>query len=178
MGPGVCERMAMQETAAPTWDDARVEELKRLHSEGHSASRIAQMLGLASRNIVCGKLHRLGLSKERAAPAERPVQTPREPAAPPIPAPRTLEIKAAAPAPRQERPVTAPAPEPVNTPSLRLVTIDDLGSDMCRWPVGDPSRSDFRYCGGSAPAGRPYCQHHAAMAYEPERRRPSQGVRR
>ncbi len=149
-------------TVAPTWDDARVAELKRLHAEGHSASAIAQLLGLNSRNVVCGKLHRLGLSKERAPDPRKA-----SPVLPMTAAPRQEPPRAEAPTP--------PVPPP---PSLRLVTIDDLGNAMCRWPVGDPSTSDFRYCGGTALTGRPYCEHHAAMAYEPDKRRTSQGVRR
>ena len=45
-----------------TWTDERVELLKKLWSEGLSASRIATELGEVSRNAVIGKVHRLGLS--------------------------------------------------------------------------------------------------------------------
>ena len=39
---------------------------------------------------------------------------------------------------------------------------------MCRWPVGDPSSIEFRYCGGKAPIGDgPYCSYHSRMAYQP-----------
>jgi len=45
-----------------SWTDERVELLKRLWSEGLSASQIAGRLGSVTRNAVIGKVHRLGLS--------------------------------------------------------------------------------------------------------------------
>jgi GcrA cell cycle regulator len=35
----------------------------------------------------------------------------------------------------------------------------------CCWPLGDPGAPDFRFCGGEAVAGKPYCAEHAAVAY-------------
>ncbi len=43
------------------WTDERVEKLKKLWSEGLSASQIAAQLGGVSRNAVIGKVHRLSL---------------------------------------------------------------------------------------------------------------------
>ena len=44
----------------------------------------------------------------------------------------------------------------------------ELRESMCRWPVGDPSSAEFRYCGSKAPIGAgPYCAHHSRMAYQP-----------
>ena len=51
------------------WTDERVEKLKRLWSEGLSASQIAAQLGGVSRNAVIGKAHRLGL-KSRPSPVK------------------------------------------------------------------------------------------------------------
>ena len=44
------------------WNDERVELLKKLWSDGLSASQIAGRLGGVTRNAVIGKVHRLGLS--------------------------------------------------------------------------------------------------------------------
>ena len=62
------------------WTDERVEELKKLWSEGLSASQIAKQLGGVTRNAVIGKVHRLGLSG-RATPS-RPVRRTAKPARP------------------------------------------------------------------------------------------------
>jgi len=45
-----------------SWTDERVDLLKKLWSEGLSASQIAGRLGGVTRNAVIGKVHRLGLS--------------------------------------------------------------------------------------------------------------------
>ena len=63
------------------WTDERVELLKKLWLDGHSASQIAKQLGEVTRNAVIGKVHRLGLSG-RATPSQpaRPVfKAPRPP---------------------------------------------------------------------------------------------------
>jgi GcrA cell cycle regulator len=44
------------------WTDERVELLKKLWTEGLSASQVAGRLGGVTRNAVIGKVHRLGLS--------------------------------------------------------------------------------------------------------------------
>ena len=45
-----------------SWTPDRVETLKKMWSEGQSASQIANDLGGVTRNAVIGKIHRLGLS--------------------------------------------------------------------------------------------------------------------
>ena len=73
-----------------SWTDERVNVLKKLWAEGHSASQIAKQLGGVTRNAVIGKVHRLGLSG-RATPS-RPVKRPPRLARP---KPRLMPIKAA-----------------------------------------------------------------------------------
>jgi len=38
-------------------------------------------------------------------------------------------------------------------------------SSGCLWPIGDPSDSDFHFCGAQPMPGKPYCSEHAARAY-------------
>ena len=52
-----------------SWTDERVETLKKMWSEGQSASQIAKELGGVTRNAVIGKVHRLGLSNRAGASA-------------------------------------------------------------------------------------------------------------
>jgi GcrA cell cycle regulator len=147
------------------WTDERVELLRKLWSEGLSASQIAAQLGSVTRNAVIGKVHRLGLSG-RAAPSK--------PARPAFKAPRPQRPAAAAPsAPRRisEPATSAPAAEP--PPPVRYVeeapgsaTVLTLGAHMCKWPIGDPSAEGFTFCGRRATDG-PYCGEHARIAYQP-----------
>ncbi|MEO6360682.1 MAG: GcrA family cell cycle regulator [Sphingomicrobium sp.] len=44
-----------------SWTDERIERLKKMWSDGSTASQIADELGGVSRNAVIGKAHRLGL---------------------------------------------------------------------------------------------------------------------
>ena len=149
------------------WTDERVEALKKLWLEGHSASQIAKSLGGVTRNAVIGKVHRLGLSG-RAAPSQpaRPVAFK---TAKPV---RSVAAPIAAPVMRRCEPVAVgvplavPArPERVEAPGS--ATVLTLGSSMCKWPIGDPSSDAFTFCGGRATQG-PYCSTHAAVAYQPQ----------
>lgn len=74
----------------------------------------------------------------------------------------------------------ARAPEEVVVPLSLKVTIVELRESMCRWPIGDPSSVEFRYCGSPAHIGTPYCQYHGKIAYQPaqERRRERDRERR
>ena len=56
------------------WTDERVEQLKKLWTEGLSASQIAAQLGGVSRNAVIGKVHRLKLSGRGRATSAAPRQ--------------------------------------------------------------------------------------------------------
>jgi len=46
------------------------------------------------------------------------------------------------------------------------VTMQELKEHHCRWPIGDPKHSDFRFCGMPRLKGRntPYCQEHTTRA--------------
>ncbi|WP_342361376.1 GcrA family cell cycle regulator [Terrarubrum flagellatum] len=47
------------------WSDERIELMKRMWTDGKSASEIASDLGLVSRSAVLGKARRLGLANRR-----------------------------------------------------------------------------------------------------------------
>src|SRR5258707_1053279 len=63
------------------WTDERVELLKKLWTDGLSASQIAAELGGITRNAVIGKVHRLGLSGRAKSPTSA-APRPRKPRAP------------------------------------------------------------------------------------------------
>jgi GcrA cell cycle regulator len=160
-----------------SWTDERVELLKKLWSDGLSASQIAAQLGGVTRNAVIGKVHRLSLSG-RAKPA---TSTPRprkaRPVAPHRPGSRAfvsgntaLKVHAQ-PAPRR-----APAPVPIEdlvVPISLRVSLLALNDQMCKWPIGDPGAEDFHFCGHRSFNSLPYCEYHSRVAYQPvnDRRR-------
>ena len=161
--------------AGITWTDDRVEQLKKLWSDGLSASQIAAEIGGVTRNAVIGKVHRLGLSgrgKTKAASSQRPRKATRSPSAPtPItqqPAPRSTVMLAPVPAPLAiDAPQETALADEVAIPMSERVTIMDLRESMCRWPMGDPTKPEFRFCGARSVSGLPYCNHHARVAYQP-----------
>jgi GcrA cell cycle regulator len=160
--------------AGVTWTDERVELLKKLWSDGLSASQIATELGNVTRNAVIGKVHRLGLSgrakDKAAAAAQRPRKAARPPSVPAPIAPVNRSNVVIAPIPRPptfEENSQFLADEDVAIPMSERVTIMDLRESMCRWPMGDPTKPEFRFCGARSITGLPYCNHHARIAYQP-----------
>lgn len=151
------------------WTDERVELLKRLWSEGLSASQIAGRLGSVTRNAVIGKVHRLGLSgrattsrmkshrpRTRIANVKRPVK-PRFAQAG-NPAVRALYMDAET--------YVAPVEE-IEIPLAERKTIQTLTECSCRWPIGDPQTPEFHFCGRTKVPLLPYCEVHARRAFQP-----------
>lgn len=158
-----------------SWTDERVDLLKKLWSEGLSASQIAGRLGSVTRNAVIGKVHRLGLSgrattsrmkthrpRTRIANAKRPIK-PRF-AQSGNPAVRALYMDAEA---------YVPPAEEIEIPLAERKSIQTLTECSCRWPIGDPQLADFHFCGRNKVPLLPYCEVHARRAFQPvpQRRR-------
>ena len=189
-----------------SWTDDRVETLKRMWSEGQSASAIAKELGGVTRNAVIGKVHRLGLSNraEEAEPiADTPAAVPSDPRAERL-APRVAAAAEpeAAPAPQPDTAEEEPATQAAFTPSLRRtivpagqplppqpsaneispealasvrevekrarkLTLMELTERTCKWPIGDPATEKFWFCGLPSQPGKPYCEAHVGVAFQP-----------
>ncbi|MGS4885123.1 MAG: GcrA family cell cycle regulator [Labrenzia sp.] len=168
-----------------SWTNERVELLKKLWSDGLSASQIAGELGGVTRNAVIGKVHRLGLSgraksSSSSAKPRRPRTTanPASQSAPKRPQTQPQTQGSAAlkmeptPAPVAEvQPVAEPIADVV--PMSKRATILTLTERTCKWPIGDPATEDFYFCGQVSEAGVPYCPYHCKIAYQPvaDRRR-------
>ena len=167
------------------WTDERVEKLKKLWSEGLSASQIAAQLGGVSRNAVIGKVHRLNLpgrAKAGGTPAsarpKRPAQaTPRpsnftaRPANAPRPVSRPVgnalakdEIDTDFDAQAENLPVVISGKNVV-VPMSRKLELTQLTERTCKWPIGDPLTPDFYFCGQHSDEGKPYCDFHSRRAY-------------
>jgi GcrA cell cycle regulator len=166
------------------WTDEHVERLKRLWTEGLSASRIAAEFGGITRNAVIGKVHRLGLSGRAKTPSST-VPRPRKPRAPSFlraPRPAMRGNTALAPRPYYDSDAEPePVPEmPDNViPIGQRCSILQLTEATCHWPCGDPGSPEFFFCGGKAISSSPYCAYHARVAYQPvhDRRRDRRLVR-
>jgi GcrA cell cycle regulator len=184
-----------------SWNDERVELLKKMWGEGQSASQIAKELGGVTRNAVIGKVHRLGLSNRngsgastaaaeaKPAPAAeaKPKPAPKPAAKPePKPAAKTEAPAEATPAPVSRIKAIIPAGQPLPPqPSAneidpealakvseiekkaKRLTLMELTERTCKWPVGDPATEDFWFCGLPVQSGKPYCEAHVGVAFQP-----------
>lgn len=167
------------------WTDERVEKLKKLWSEGLSASQIAAQLGGVSRNAVIGKVHRLNLPGRAKAGGTQTASRPKRPAAAtPRPSNFAARPVAARPAARPagnaltkeeldadfdmqsaQLPVPANGNNGVVVPMSRRLELTQLTERTCKWPIGDPLTPDFYFCGQHSNEGKPYCEFHSRRAY-------------
>lgn len=49
----------------------------------------------------------------------------------------------------------------------RKLTLLELTERTCKWPVGDPATPDFWFCGLPTQSGKPYCEAHVGVAFQP-----------
>lgn len=156
------------------WTDEKRNRVVELFQAGKSYSQIASILTsrdfAPSRAAISGILCRAGV-KHASVAAKRAKQ--QGPAKVPITfgkrlsatdskdayAKRMASIQSEHDA-RMER-IDAEAPTDGSG-----VTLVDLKYGQCKWPLGDPLSSRFRFCGGNT-SGNTYCPHHARMAYVP-----------
>ncbi len=117
-----------------------------------------------------------------AAPAEAaprgqpPAQSDAQPdpaPAPPAPQPvlRKLVVPAGQPLPPQ------PAANEISPEALasvrevekraRKLSLMELTERTCKWPIGDPATEEFWFCGLPAQPGKPYCEAHVGVAFQP-----------
>lgn len=147
-------------------------------------------LGLSNRNTTSTKAAE---PKEKPAPAAAAAPAPKaEPK--PKPQPKTEPARPAAAAePAAEAPRTLPArkqiipagqplpPQPsaneISPEALAKVneiekkakklSLMELTERTCKWPVGDPATEDFWFCGLPVQQGKPYCEAHVGVAFQP-----------
>ena len=157
-----------------SWNDERVELLKKLWADGLSASQIAGQIGGVTRNAVIGKVHRLGLSGRATttrSASSRPrtrITTSRRPARPRYQTAGNVALRALY-QPEAE-PYVADVEE-MEIPVDERKSLQDLEECSCRWPIGDPQTADFHFCNQNKMAGLPYCEFHARRAFQPPQSR-------
>ena len=49
----------------------------------------------------------------------------------------------------------------------RKLTLMELTERTCKWPIGDPATDKFWFCGLPSQAGKPYCEAHVGVAFQP-----------
>ena len=51
--------------------------------------------------------------------------------------------------------------------SAKRISLMELTEKTCKWPVGDPATPNFWFCGLPVQAGKPYCEAHVGVAFQP-----------
>ena len=137
-----------------SWNQQKVEDLKKLWNDGVATSRIGEQLGF-TKNAVIGKAFRLGL--ERRQNSRKKISQPtsfssttlyRETSS----SSSSISVKKE---PVRRREKFSFKKSIVGTGSFR----------SCQWPIGDPLEEGFHYCGGQNIPTKPYCIEHFKKAY-------------
>lgn len=147
-------------------------------------------LGLSNR--ATGGSKSAAEPKEKATPKAAPKPKPQPKTEPARPAAAAETVKAA-PASAEAKPASIPArkqiipagqplpPQPsaneISPEALAKVnevekkakklTLMELTERTCKWPVGDPATEDFWFCGLPVQQGKPYCDAHVGVAFQP-----------
>jgi GcrA cell cycle regulator len=137
-----------------SWNQQKVEDLKKLWNDGVATSRIGEQLGF-TKNAVIGKAFRLGL--ERRQNSRKKISQPasfssttlyRETSS----TPSSISVKKD-PVRRREK------------FSFKKSIVGTGNFRSCQWPIGDPLEEGFHYCGGQNIPTKPYCIEHFKKAY-------------
>jgi len=161
--------VSVKEKAVKVWSNAQKADIITMFNEGHSMGRIGDKYGV-TRNLIAGIIHR---ERAKGKAALTPVKERQAKFLP-------RDAKFTKP---KGSPSVQPAPKglptgsfllkpPIKEPRVRLrmiesdnaVTFAQLESHHCKWPLGNPRQSDFRFCGCRRLAGRPYCEEHTVVA--------------
>lgn len=117
-------------------------------------------------------------------PARKSATAPRKPEAAPTTAPATSAAPEAPRIPARKAIVPAGQPLPpqpsaneISPEALAKVSeiekkakklsLMELTERTCKWPVGDPATDEFWFCGLPVQQGKPYCEAHVGVAFQP-----------
>ncbi len=114
---------------------------------------------------------RAGRAKPAKPAKEETAATEQAPAKPVMSAARKAIIPAGQPLPPQ------PSANEISPEALAKVSeiekkakrleLMELTERTCKWPVGDPATEDFWFCGLPVQSGKPYCEAHVGVAFQP-----------
>ncbi len=114
-------------------------------------------------------------------PAAKPRPTPKTESARPVPPPGS-EPKSNLHARKQIIPAGQPLPPQPSANEIspealakvnevekkaKKIGLMELTERTCKWPIGDPATEDFWFCGLPVQTGKPYCEAHVGVAFQP-----------
>jgi len=141
-------------------------------------------LGLSNRAAASGATK----AEPKAKPAPKAKAAPKvaaEPKPEPKPEPRTESAappKSSISARKQIIPAGQPLPPQPSANEIspealakvnevekkaKKIGLMELTERTCKWPVGDPATEEFWFCGLPVKQGKPYCEAHVGVAFQP-----------
>lgn len=186
-----------QNHAETFWTADLDNELKRLYATGASATAIQKEIGASSRGMVCGRIDRLGLTrdtgyevdaarnkKHKEAMAEQRRARSVRAKGGSVQAVRlgkttfkAIDFRRAGPDGLVGALVAIDRMVPRDVPDVPVAqrkTLLALTNTTCRWPYNDPCEPGFYFCGDPSAdliGGRPYCPTHQIIS-EPAKTNP------
>ncbi len=130
-----------------SWNQQKVDDLKKLWNEGVATSRIGEQLGF-TKNAVIGKAFRLGLerrqnSRKKTAQSQSVSSV-------------TMYRETNVPGNSQISPKREVTRRREKF-SFKKSIVGTGSFKSCQWPIGDPLEEGFHYCGGQNIPTKPYC---------------------
>ena len=138
-----------------SWNQQKVDDLKKLWNEGVATSRIGEQLGF-TKNAVIGKAFRLGLERRQNS-RKKNTQSQSVSSV-------TMYRESSASGHSQ----IAPKREVTRRRekfSFKKSIVGTGNFKSCQWPIGDPLEEGFHYCGAQNIPTKPYCIEHYKKAY-------------
>ena len=138
-----------------SWNQQKVDNLKKLWNEGVATSRIGEQLGF-TKNAVIGKAFRLGLERRQNSRKK----TAQSQSVSSVTMYRETSVAVNSQI-SSKREVTRRREKF----SFKKSIIGTGSFKSCQWPIGDPLEEGFHYCGGQNIPTKPYCIEHYKKAY-------------
>ena len=130
---------------SPTfWNDIRTNKLIELWEDGRSVAEIKFILRASSYKAVKSKAYRMKLKRPKAMIKVERIK-------------RVATRKLNKPAQFiDKKGVSYGTPKP----------LENLSSQDCRFPIGDPKNENFIFCGAKIELGESYCPNHHQLCYK------------
>ena len=140
-----------------SWTPEREEKLRELWKKGHTASKIAELIGDTTRNAVIGKAHRLNLQARAVSKKSLPRANAENDNTQKI---RTQKLGKKA---RFRALLLDKNFEPENPKKL-----EELTDKTCRYPNNHPGDENFYFCGRKPFEQEVYCRLHLMLCFQPK----------
>ena len=138
-----------------SWNQQKVDDLKKLWNEGVATSRIGEQLGF-TKNAVIGKAFRLGLERRQNSRKKTAVSQ------------SVSSVTMYRESSNSGHSQISPKREITRRRekfSFKKSIVGTGSFKSCQWPIGDPLEEGFHYCGGQNIPTKPYCIEHYKKAY-------------